>query len=47
MILVETNGSDSIHRVRSDEVLTPKHFPLGLGLHSITGQKKPVKRHGD
>ena len=23
--------------------MTPKHFLLGLGLHSITGQKKPVQ----
>ena len=23
--------------------MAPKHFLLGLGLHSITGQKKPVQ----
>ena len=28
---------------RNGAVLTPKHFLLGLGLHSITVQKKPVQ----
>ena len=35
--------SDFINGVRNDEFLTSKHFLLGLELHSITGQKKPVK----
>ena len=43
MRLIESYASDFIHRVRIGEVLTPKHFLLGLGLHSITGQKKPVQ----
>ena len=30
-----------IHGAWDDEFLTPKHFLLVLGLHSITGQKKP------
>ena len=41
--LIESYASDFIHEVRNGEVLTPKHFLLGLGLHSITGQKKPVE----
>ena len=43
MRLIESYASDFIHGVRIGEVLTPKHFLLGLGLHSITGQKKPVQ----
>ena len=39
MRLIETYASDFIYGVRNDELLTPKHFLLGLGLHSITGQK--------
>ena len=39
--LIESYASGFIHGVRNCEVLTPKHFLLGLGLHSITGQKKP------
>ena len=42
--LIEAYASDFIHGVRNDELLTPKHFLLGLGLHSITGQKKPPKK---
>ena len=41
--LIESYASDFIHEVRNGEVLTSKHFLLGLGLHSITGQKKPVE----
>ena len=44
MRLIETYASDFIYGVRNDELLTPKHFLLGLGLHSITGQKKPAKK---
>ena len=40
MRLIETYASDFIRGVRNDKVLTPKHFLLSLGLHSITGQKK-------
>ena len=40
MRLIEIYASDFIRGVRNDKVLTPKHFLLGLGLHSITGQRK-------
>ena len=43
MILVESYASDFIHGVSNGQVLTPKHFLLALGLHSITGQKKTVQ----
>ena len=43
MRLIESYASDFIHGVRNGETLTPKHFLLGLGLHSITGQKKPLQ----
>ena len=32
--------SDSVHGIRKGEVLTVKHFLLGLGLHSTTDQQK-------
>ena len=41
--LIESYASDFIHEVRNGEVLSPEHFLLGLGLYSITGQKKPVE----
>ena len=41
--LVDSYASDFIHGVSNGEVLTPKHFLLGLGLHGMTGQKKPVQ----
>ena len=34
---------DFIHFISRGVVLTPKHFLLGLGLHSLTGQKKVVQ----
>ena len=42
MRLIEIYAEDFIHGVRNDGVLTPKHILSGLGLYSITGQKKPV-----
>ena len=41
--LIESYASDFLHGVRNCDVLTPKLFLLGLGLQSITGQKKPVQ----
>ena len=41
--LVESYSSDLIHGVTRGKVLTAKHFVLSLGLHNITGQKKPVQ----
>ena len=38
--LIESYASDFIHGVWNGDVLAPKHVLLGLGLHSITGQKK-------
>ena len=43
MRLIESYASDCIHRVSNGEVLIAKHFLLALGLHSITGQEKPVQ----
>ena len=41
--LVQSHDSDIIHSVTHGKVLTPKHFLMGLGMHSITGQKKPIQ----
>lgn len=41
--LVESYSSDLIHGVTRGKVITAKHFLLGLGLHNITGQKKPIQ----
>ena len=43
MRLIESYAPDFIHGVSNGEVLTPEHFLLGLGLHSITGQKKHLQ----
>ena len=43
MRLIKSYASDFIHEVSDGEVLTPKQLLLGLGLHSITGQKKTVQ----
>ena len=32
-----------IHSVSKDEVLTTKHFLLGISLHNMTGQRKIVQ----
>ena len=36
-------ASDLIYGVTRGNVITAKHFLLGLGLHNMTGQKKPVE----
>ena len=41
--LVETYCSDLIHGVTRGKVITATRFLLGLGLHNLTGQKKPVQ----
>ena len=41
--LVESYSSDFIHSVSKGEVLTPKHFLLGISLHNMTGQRKIVQ----
>ena len=41
--LVELYSSDFIHSVSKGEVLTPKHFLLGISLHNMTGQRKIVQ----
>ena len=38
--LVESFSYDLIHGVSKGNVITAKHFLLGLGLHSISGQKR-------
>ena len=43
MRLIESYASHFIQGVSNVEVLTPKHFLLSLGLHSITGHKKAVQ----
>ncbi len=40
---MDSYSSDLIHGVTKGKVITAKHFLLGLGLHNITGQKKPVQ----
>ena len=34
---------DLIHGVIRDKLITLKHFLVGMGLHSITGQKLPIQ----
>ena len=41
--LVNPCASDMIHGVTRGKVITAKHFLLALGLHIITGQKKPIQ----
>ena len=41
--LVESFSYDLIHGVSKGNVITAKHFLLGLGLHSLSGQKKVVQ----
>ena len=41
--LVDSYGADFIHGVSRGQVVTAKHFLVGLGLHNITGQKKAVE----
>ena len=41
--LVESYSPDFIYSVSKGEVLTPKHFLLGISLHDMTGQRKIVQ----
>ena len=41
--LIEPYTSDLIYVVTRGKVITTKHFLLGLGLHSIAGQRLPIQ----
>eukprot|EP00794_Sanderia_malayensis_P010438 gene10438-biopygen7613 len=41
--LIKSYSADLIHGVTKGKFITSRHFLLGLGLHNITGQKKPIK----
>ncbi|CAB4017036.1 Hypothetical predicted protein [Paramuricea clavata] len=41
--LVQSYAADLVHGVTRGNVMTAKHFLIGLGLHSITGKKKPIQ----
>ncbi len=41
--LIESYAADLIQGVTRGKVLTAKHFLIGLGLHNITGPKKPIQ----
>lgn len=41
--LIESYSSDLIFGVTRGKFVTAKHFLLGLGLHNLTGQKKPIE----
>ena len=41
--LIQSYSSDLIFGVTRGKCITSKHFLLGLGLHNLTGQKKPVQ----
>ena len=41
--LIQSYASDLIYGVTRGNIITAKHFLLGLGLHNMTGQKKPVE----
>eukprot|EP00112_Aurelia_sp_Birch-Aquarium-sp1_P017646 Seg411.7 transcript_id=Seg411.7/GoldUCD/mRNA.D3Y31 product="hypothetical protein" protein_id=Seg411.7/GoldUCD/D3Y31 len=40
--LVDSFSQDVMHAVSKGKFLTPKHAAVGLGLHSLTGQKLPI-----
>ena len=40
--LTDSFCQDVVHAVSKGKFLTPKHVSLGLGLHSLTGQKLPI-----
>ena len=40
---VDSFSSDLIAAVSREKVVTLKHFLVGLGLHNITGLKRPIK----
>eukprot|EP00794_Sanderia_malayensis_P018445 gene18445-biopygen15542 len=41
--LISSYSADMINGVTRGKFVTSKHFLLGLGIHNITGQKKPVQ----
>ena len=41
--LVESFGQNLMFAVSNGKFITPKHAAVGLGLHSLTGQKLPIK----
>ena len=41
--MIQSYASDLIYEVTRRNVITGKHFLLGLGLHNMTVQKKPVE----
>ena len=41
--LIDSFRADFVHGVSCGQTVTAKHFLVGLGLHNITGQKKPVE----
>ena len=41
--LIQSYSSDLVYGVTRGKDTTAKHFLLGVGLHNITGQKKPVE----
>ena len=41
--LIKSYSADLVHGVTKGKFITSKHFLLGLGLHNITGQKKPIQ----
>ena len=41
--LVYSYSSNLIHGVTQGEILTLKHFLVGLGIHNLTGHKLPIK----
>ena len=41
--LIQSYSSDLVYGVTRNKVITAKHFLLGLRLHNITSQKKPVE----
>ena len=41
--LIQSDASDLIYGMTRGNVITVKHFLLGLRLHNMTGQKKPAE----
>ena len=41
--VVESFGQDLMFVVSNGKFITPKYAAVGLGLHSLTGQKQPIK----
>ena len=40
---IESFCADLIHVVSKGNIMIPKHYLLGLGIHNMTGQKTPVQ----